>query len=451
MKMRAPNSAWRLLVAATLLSAAGPAAAVTYDLVAEPFTKTLPDGSTVAMWGYRLPTETTARVPGPTLRVPAGDPQLIINITNGLPAVINGAVPPTSLVIPGQRAVSAPVMFPADAAGRQRVRSFAQEAGGGASVSYTWNNPQPGTYLYHSGTHPQLQVQMGLYGAVIVEAGPGQAYPGVLYTAEQTLLYSEIDPALHATVAGGSYGNTAVPNPVTSTLNYAPKYYLVNGEPYAPGVTQPLATGVAGQPTLLRLLNAGLGMHVPVLQGLDLSIVAEDGKPYTYARTQYSAPLPPLKTLDAVIVPPADGDYPLYDRRLALANNAAAPGGLLSVLRTGNPGAPPAANQPPVAVADSATTAPGTAVVIDVLANDFDPENGTGPTAVRLIAVSNPSAAAAPGASNVAITGTSVTYTPPATLASGSTDTFSYAICDNQDALCTNGLLAVGSVTVTVQ
>ena len=32
---------------------------------------------------------------------------------------------------------------------------------------YYWNNIQPGTYAYQSGTHPQVQVQMGLYGAMV--------------------------------------------------------------------------------------------------------------------------------------------------------------------------------------------------------------------------------------------------------------------------------------------
>jgi hypothetical protein len=196
----------------------------------------------------------------------------------------------------------------------------------------------------------------------------------------------------------------------------------------------------------LRLLNAGLDVHVPLLQGLDMSIVAEDGKPYTYAKSGYTAPLAALKTMDAIIVPTTDGDYPIYDRRLALANNAVAPGGMLRILRTG--GAPIVAptNNPPVANPDAATTTPGTAVVIDVLANDTDPDGD----ALRLIAVSNPSAAAPLGVPNVAITGTTITYTPPAELTNG-TDTFNYVICDRADALCTNGLLGVGTVTITVQ
>jgi FtsP/CotA-like multicopper oxidase with cupredoxin domain len=337
------------------------------------------------------------------------------------------------------------------------VRSLAPEAAAGGTVSYTLS-VQPGTYLYHSGTQPQVQVQMGLYGALIVEAGTNQAYAGMAaYSLDLPLVYSEIDPALHAAVASGTYGTPAM----TSTLNYSPKYFLVNGEAYTPGVTLPIATGAAGTPTLLRLLNAGLDMHVPVLQGLEMSIVAEDGKPYSYVtpdgvphlygRSAYSAPLAPLKTMDAVITPAVDGDYAIYDRRLSLANNTVAPGGMLRVLRTGGTIAP-SANHPPIAAPDPAAgstlaVAPGQALVINVLANDSDPDpNDT----VYLIAVSNPSSAAQPGTNNVSITGTSITYTAPVELTSGGTDTFNYVICDGPSPCTGDRLLSAGTVTVTV-
>jgi hypothetical protein len=271
--------------------------------------------------------------------------------------------------------------------------------------------------------------------------------PPVTYTAEVPLVYSEIDPALHAAVAAGTYGSAAM----SSTLNYSPKYFLVNGEAYTPGVTLPIATGAAGSPTLLRLINAGLETHVPVLQGLDMSLVAEDGKPYPYARAAYSAPLAPLKTMDAVITPAVDGDYAIYDRRLSLANNTVAPGGMLRVLRTGGT-ITPFANHPPVAAPDPAAgstlaVAPGQALVINVLANDSDPDPSD---SVYLVAVSNPSAAAQPGTNNVSITGTSVTYTAPVELTSGGTDTFNYVICDGPSPCTGDRLLSAGTVTITV-
>ena len=121
MNKRQPSLAWRLLLAASLFTATGAASAAEFTLIAEQFPKPMADGSTVMMWGYRLSTGTEASVPGPTLRVPAGEP-LIIHVQNSLPQLINGGNVPTSVVVPGQRAASTPVMF-TDASGRQRVRS----------------------------------------------------------------------------------------------------------------------------------------------------------------------------------------------------------------------------------------------------------------------------------------------------------------------------------------
>lgn len=313
------------LLALVLPLVAGNAAAATYNLVAMPFGKTMPDGTPVLMWGFSPDDGSfVPSTPGPALVVPPGDTSLTINLRNFLSE-------PISIIIPGQAmptslgAPLAPVAF-TDGAGRQRVRSFTAEAAAfGGSQSYTWNNLKPGTYLYHSGTHPQLQVQMGLYGAVTRDAAAGQAYAGVPYSSEATLLFSEIDPVLHAAVAAGRYGQPA-PNPLppgltaadypSSTIDYAPKYFLINGEPHTPA-SLPVAAGSAGQTVLLRLLNAGLQSRSPVLQGHYMRLLAEDGNPYPHAREQYSAFLPALKTVDAVITPTEAATYPIYDRRLA--------------------------------------------------------------------------------------------------------------------------------------
>ncbi len=68
----------------------------------------------------------------------------------------------------------------------------AAENGGLATYNFV---AAPGTYLYQSGSHPAKQVQMGLYGGVTNDAAVGQAYAGVPYNNEISLLYSEIDPA----------------------------------------------------------------------------------------------------------------------------------------------------------------------------------------------------------------------------------------------------------------
>jgi subtilisin family serine protease len=89
-------------------------------------------------------------------------------------------------------------------------------------------------------------------------------------------------------------------------------------------------------------------------------------------------------------------------------------------------------NQPPVAVDDSATTNQDTAVTVDVLGNDSDPEND--PLTV--------SAVTQPANGTASFTASDVTYTPGAGF--NGTDSFDYTVSDG------NGGSASATVTVTV-
>lgn len=375
------NRLSQALLMAGLVTVAVPASAVEYWLRADTVNVTMPDGVTVPMWGYVLTDSNfatgTPSVPGPALVVPPGDTTLTVHLKNNLPEA-------TSIVIPGQVAAMTPVwdngMSGARPSASARVRSFTHEAlVGGGTADYTWSNVKPGTYLYHSGTHPQVQVQMGLYGGVNKDAvaatatTPAQAYAGVPYSNEVTMLFSEIDPALHAAVASGAYGTATGP---TSTFEYHPKYFLINGKPYAAG-TPPLAVLPAGQKTLLRFLNAGLQTHVPMINGTYLKMIAEDGNPYPWPanpRQQYSVLLPAAKTVDAILTPQLEGGtaptrYAVYDRRLSLTNGAAQDGGMLAMLEVSGTGTAPAITSSP-----TLTATQGLAYAYKVTASD--PEGG---------------------------------------------------------------------------
>lgn len=327
------------IAAATLTTSVSDALEVW--LRAGTFVTVMPDGQQVTMWGYATdPDKDFSTVepnlvyqsPGPPVQVPAGDTTLTIHLFNGLGV-------PTSLMIPGQVTAMQPVFVDGGSvyqgsrpAGNYtaRVRSLTAEAAIGSARDYSWANLKPGTYLYQSATHQAVQIQMGLFGAMTHDAAAGEAYPGATYQTEVVVVYSEIDPLLHAAVASGTYGVAP-----TSTIDYQPKYYLVNGAPYS-NASADAATAPAGQTTLLRLLNAGLQTHVPMLQGLRMNLIAEDGNPYAYSRPQTSAILPAGKTLDALVQPAAAGRYALFDRRLFMHNAGISPGGLLQFLAVGN-------------------------------------------------------------------------------------------------------------------
>ena len=357
------------------------AAAAEYWLRAEATTLTLPGPVSVPMWAFSRCVDATysacdaPSVPGPALVVPPGE-GLLVHVKNTLPE-------PVSIVIPGQVATMTPVWNDGSSGARPspaaRVRSFTNEAApGGGTADYAWPAMKTGTYLYHSGTHPQVQVQMGLYGAATKDAAAGQAYPGVAYDQAVTLLYSEIDPALHAAVAGPSptYGTAAGP---TSTLNYVPRYFLVNGQPYASG-TPALATVDTGKATLLRFINAGLNTHVPVIDGQYVKMIAEDGNPYPWAgnpRQRYSVFLPAAKTTDTLLTVPLDSTstrVAIYDRTLALTNDRAGDGGMLAFLAV-NQAVDPTQHAPVFTSSPVTGATYGVAYGYTATATDADPGN----------------------------------------------------------------------------
>jgi FtsP/CotA-like multicopper oxidase with cupredoxin domain len=332
------------LLAASLALIAGTASADTHNLCAVAGTKTMPDGSTVPVWGYSINDPTTGcgapEMPGP--RLESNDGTLTINLTNNLPE-------PTSIVIAGEAMPTSmgpgPTWNDSSTGPRtsaaQRVRSFGAEAtAAGGTEEYSWTGLRNGTFVYHSGTHPQKQVYMGLYGAVTHDAAAGQAYaalgssPAVSYDNEVVLFYSEIDPDLNKSIWCENQppepclweGVEAV-GPYTTSINYHPRWFLVNGEPYVDGMAD-IATGTGGVPlaagdtVLVRFLSAAGETHVPVLQGMHMTLHAEDGLRYNWQdgatpmaaapREQYSVMLPPLKTKDATLVA-ANGRYAIYD------------------------------------------------------------------------------------------------------------------------------------------
>src|SRR5438445_3700117 len=247
------------LAASVFLLASGASFAQQVNLTAAQTSVTLPDGSTVPMWGYSCSAAAVApaacaalnpNAPAGTwspvvITVPAG--ALTLSLQNSLPP----SVPETSLVIVGQLGAGLGTMahyvpspthatqfatWPIAGAGTgptnspapqgNRVQSFATPVAVGAMGTLTWNNLKPGTYLIESGTHPSIQGPMGLYGILVVTTAPtsgtaGCAYPGatagtcaVSYNAEIPLLLSEIDPvqndAVSAAVNAAYFSETLV-------------------------------------------------------------------------------------------------------------------------------------------------------------------------------------------------------------------------------------------------
>jgi hypothetical protein len=304
-----------------------------------------------------------------------------------------------------------------------RVQSMATEVGAVAAGTTTtptalnWLLLKPGTYLLESGTHPSIQVPMGLIGMLVVTTAPtgttaaGTAYPAVAqgtaaaqaavpavqYNAEVPLEFSEIDPVQNKTVdqavrtSGFSetrvwsglptdpQGGPGCGNPASSTyhtcyppaVNYTPFYYLINGQAFDktnPGASLfnatagTATTGITGT-VLVRVVNAGLRMHVPAIVGSQtngftgagvpttptnpvsgFALIAEDGNPVPDSNGTATAVAPRVKTevfmaagktYDVMLLVPASGAsaLPIYARDLALsANSSVRDAGMLAYL-----------------------------------------------------------------------------------------------------------------------
>lgn len=315
------------LVGALLGLLSGPALAQT-NLVADEF-----DWNGIPMWGFAADIgqpcgDPNSWAPGPPIEVNQAD-GLTINLRNCL-------AEPVSIVIPGQALKGTPQV------NAGRVTAFTDEAAPydgvtAATVSYTWSPAElkTGTYLYLSGSHPAKQVHMGLYGPVVVNFAPGFAYDGVPYDRDIVVLYSEVDPELHATAAAAQ------------PLNFRPSYFMINGDAFGSSILTKETPAPLNTRVLLRFVNAGLKSYVPTLLGEDLDFIAEDGNLYPHVRRSYSAFLGAGKTMDAIWVPNTVDRHALYDRRLYMSENGDPTGGIRAYLDSADVALPIAVAGPP--------------------------------------------------------------------------------------------------------
>ena len=327
---------------AILLSAAAQAAAPgisgsTINLTAAPAYLSQPDGLSVYSWGYgctggalpsgstfvpvttTTPFCTTMQVPGPTLVVTEGQ-SVTVTLTNNLPASAGN----TSILFPG---------FIVSATGGV-AGLLTQEAAPGATVSYTFTASSPGTRAYYSGTQGDLQVEMGLYGAIIVvpssaptngtcpthstAAGLNTAGTALVnggesdfrlsttgaayhlaqscYDREYLFQFSEMDPNIHAQALAQVTGCAAPGAPTGCHLNvptepYHPVYFMINGRSMPDDMDTNYAAQYPHQPyngnphmhpgdlTLLRIIGQGRWQHPFHEHGNHVRILARDGNP----------------------------------------------------------------------------------------------------------------------------------------------------------------------------
>jgi len=298
----------------------------TFNLTAQPAFLNQPDGNAIYSWGYGCngtPTGTapaaitqtpcpTMQVPGPTLIVTEGQ-TVTVTLTNGLPTAVGN----TSILFPGFNVKAT--------GGVQGV--LTQEAQTGGTVTYSFVASSPGTHAYYSGTQGDLQVEMGLYGAVVVipktipaactsglaaanllvKASWGEpdfrlaaaAYdnPKTCYDREYLFQWAEMDPRIHnAALAQVTFLSTCTPvqpgcgDPlVVPTEPYHPAYFLINGRSMPDLMDANFAAEYPHQPyngnphmhpgelTLIRAIGQGRWQHPFHEHANHVRILGRDG------------------------------------------------------------------------------------------------------------------------------------------------------------------------------
>src|SRR2546429_1749851 len=316
-----------LLLTATAHAAAPGITGTTFNLTAQPAYISQPDGSMVYSWGYGctntpsgfappaslMPNANcpTMQVPGPTLIVTQGQ-TVTVNLTNNLPAAAGN----TSILFPGFNV----------ARGSSGVGGLlTREAGPGSTVSYSFVASSPGTHAYYSGTQGDLQVEMGLYGAIIVIpntiptnctsglaatnltaethwgepnfrlAAAAYNHPQACYDREYLFQFSEMDPRIHrqaaeqvaarSTCAAGAPGCSLE----VATEPYVPAYYMINGRSMPDDMDPNYALEYPHQPyncnphmhpgeqVLLRIIGQGRWQHPFHEHGNHVRVLGRDG------------------------------------------------------------------------------------------------------------------------------------------------------------------------------
>lgn len=212
-------------------------------LVAAPATVELLPGTTTAVWAYRdgADPDAVATVPGPQLRVPQGA-SVEIELRNALPSE-------TTVHWHGVR-------VPADQDG---TPSAQRAVAPGESFTYRFVAADAGTFWYHPHVEADVQIERGLYGALVVEADDG-----IEVDRERVLVLDDVKLD-----ADGRLGDT---DPLDLMLGRQGNVLLVDGR------RRPSMAVRAGGRERWRLVNAANGRYFALrLDGATIWRVGSDG------------------------------------------------------------------------------------------------------------------------------------------------------------------------------
>lgn len=289
-----------------------------------------PDGSSIYSWGYGCtpataltgPTSTVRgftggtgpaascpfmQIPGPTIILTEGT-TVSVTLTNALPLAAGN----TSIIFTG---------FDVTTSGGVAGLRVA-EATPAQPVTYTFTASKPGTYAYYSGSQSDLQIEMGMYGAVVVVPAPTTANTNysapitctqgpfasaktaydndaTCYDREFLFQFAEMDSYIHDQAlaqvqACDALITVANPTPACQQIAvtmepYRANFFLINGRSMPDLMDTPFAAAYPHQPyngnpqihpgekLLMRVIGQGRYQHPFHFHGNHARVLGRDG------------------------------------------------------------------------------------------------------------------------------------------------------------------------------
>lgn len=247
------------------------ATTVEYDFEASAFAWDIAPGKTIEAWGFNK------QLPGPVIRAKKGD-TVVVRLTNRLHE-------PTMIHWHGLR-------IPASMDGTGAVQKPIQP---GESFEYRFVVPDAGTFWYHSHANETVQVERGMYGALIVEDDTDPVTDGErIFMIDDMKLDAE--------------------NQFTKPGWFAPRIIerhdgregdtlLLNGK------EAPVIDVHAGQTERWRFINSSSARYVLLhLGGKEFRIIGTDGGLLEHPRTATDVLMTPGERVDVAAGPFVDGE-----------------------------------------------------------------------------------------------------------------------------------------------
>jgi FtsP/CotA-like multicopper oxidase with cupredoxin domain len=295
----------------------------------------MPDGKQIYVFGYTDDPHGHAKVPAPPIVVNEND---TVNITlindkdptkskysagDGHTIHLHGldlsstydgdpmTVPPHTV---NGEIITTPI--PEDS-GTQPIEGPVME---GQRFTYHFIANHVGTYWYHCHVDVQEHVQMGMYGAIVVQpvGSSNQAYLDTpTFNKQYTFVLSEMDSTGHQIDYNNIYNN----GPVMNWTHYQPDYFLINGKAYPATLTDPNTsiTCKPGQTILLRFVDAGSEVRTISFPGLHPQIIATDGRKLDNPYTEDTLRIGPAERYDLILHLDHTGQFMIHDH---IENNA---------------------------------------------------------------------------------------------------------------------------------